>query len=256
MKKIILSIVAVLILAGVFAGIFVGVRYQPNQVPEETAAAWGDEEEKPIPVTNDWRVALLEVANLTPKDGIKQSVAAHFERFDLNRISGQVSPVAEVTSRFNWPLDLLKAPGNAPASAEHLHIKHLPEQLPFWQLKGTDTIIIPVAVWGKFGLSAGFLAVNKPEKTIAGVRFFHSEDSPGRGQSVLLPEFGERFIGKHLFDEHNRFALQIIQPTGAGQKNNSDNFKVDGITGATMTSSGMQSAFKFWTSKEAYGPLF
>ncbi|PIE46412.1 MAG: hypothetical protein CSA42_08705 [Gammaproteobacteria bacterium] len=189
-----------------------------------------DEDKKPIPVTNDWRIALLETVNLTPKEGIKQSVEAHFERFDLNRISGEVSPVAEATARFNWPLDLLKPPENAPASADHLRIKHLPEQLTYWQVRGVNKIIIPVAVMGRYGLAAGFLAIKLPEKTIAGVRFYHTEDSPGR-------------------------ALKIVQPAKAGQRNYHDGFTVDGISGATITSSGIEKAFKFWTGKEAYGSL-
>ncbi len=118
----------------VFIGLVAEAWHWLNQLPE-VRLALVDEDKKPIPVTNDWRIALLETVKLTPKEGIKQSVEVHFERFDLNRISGEVSPVAEATARFNWPLDLLKPPENAPASADHLRIKHLPEQLTFWQVK-------------------------------------------------------------------------------------------------------------------------
>ncbi len=238
----------------IFIGLVAEAWHWLNQLPE-VRLALVDEDKKPTPVTNDWRVALLETVKLTPKEGIKQSVEIHFERFDLNRISGEVSPVAEATARFNWPLDLLKPPENAPASADHLRIKHLPEQLTYWQVRGTKKIIIPVAVMGRYGLAAGFLAIKLPEKTIAGVRFYHSEDSPELGQSVLLPDFGERFIGKQLFDDRNRFALKIVQPAKTGQKNHHDGFTVDGISGATITSSGIEKAFKFWTGKDAYGSL-
>ncbi|PIE43398.1 MAG: hypothetical protein CSA50_05875 [Gammaproteobacteria bacterium] len=246
MKKKIYIVIGVVILVGVVAEAW----HWLNQVPE-VRLALVDEDKKPIPVTNDWRMALLDCVNIQVEEGIKQSVNSRFDRFDLNRSTGEVVPVPKVTQRFNWPLDLTKEPYNAPSSARYVHIKHLPDTLTFWQLKGADIVIIPVVAQGKYGLAGGFLAIDLPEKTIAGVRFYHSEDSPGLGQNVLLPEFGERFIGKRLFDDNGEYALKIIRPT----ETDKNSFEVDGISGATIMSNGIQEAFKFWVSKDAYASV-
>ncbi|PID44151.1 MAG: hypothetical protein CSB48_02590 [Proteobacteria bacterium] len=222
--------------------------------PSQTVTGKQEEnpgEEKPLPVTNDWRLALLDSVNIKSENDIKQSVNEHFERFNLNRKTGEVTPVESATKRFNWPLDLTKKPYDAPPSAQNIHIRHLPEILPFWRLAGSDILIVPVVAKGKYGLSAGFVAIDSPGKTIAGVRFYHSEDTPGMGQDVLMADFGSRFVGKHLFDKNGSFALRIVQPEKTGKTT----FDVDGISGATITSSGIQAALEFWFSKEAYASL-
>ncbi|PID64831.1 MAG: hypothetical protein CR962_00920 [Gammaproteobacteria bacterium] len=225
-----------------------------NQIPE-VRMALVSEKDKPTPVTNDWRLALLECANLKAENGIKASVNSQFERFILNRETGKITPVDNVTARFNWPRDLMKEPADAPSSAKSVHIKRLPVELPFWKVKDSDDVIIPIVAQGKYGLGAGFVAVNLPEKTIANVRFYHSEDSPGLGQEVLRPDFGQRFVNKSLFDASGKFALQIVRPSKTAAANNKP-FEVDGITGATMMSDGLEEALSFWTSRAAYGVVF
>ncbi|QVE21488.1 FMN-binding protein [Phocoenobacter atlanticus subsp. cyclopteri] len=201
---------------------------------------------------NDWRIALLESVNLSPqKEEIKLSLQSNLTRFSLNRKTGKVTPINDVVARFNWPLDLTKKSSDVPIEAQKLHIKHLPEALPFWKLKEQSKIIIPVTVWGKFGFSVGFLAINLPDKTIAGVRFYHSEDTPGLGQEVLNADFGQRFVGKHLFGKEQQFQLKLTNSKIA----DSNQFEVDGITGATITSSGIQKAVEFWTGHNAYAPI-
>ncbi len=227
-----------------------------NQVPE-VRMALVNEDEKPTPVTNDWRLALLECANLKVENGIKASVNSQFERFTLNRETGKITAVDNITARFNWPRDLMKEPADAPSSAKSVHITRLPVELPFWRVKGSDDVIIPIVAQGKYGLGAGFVGINLPEKTISNMRFYHSEDSPGLGQEVLRPDFGLRFKNKPLFDEHGQFALKIVRPK-TGEANNQPNnkpFEVDGITGATMMSDGLEEALAFWTSQAAYGGL-
>ncbi len=237
----------------VFIGVVAEAWHWLNQVPE-VRVALVDEDEKPIPVTNDWRIALLECANLKVENGIKASVNSQFERFTLNRETGKVTPITNVVARFNWPLDLMKAPNDAPKSASAVHIKHLPAELPFWKIKGVDDVIIPVVAQGKYGLAAGFVAIQLPEKTISNLRFYHSEDSPGLGQEVLRPDFGQGFKNKPLFNTNGKFSLKVVRPskTEKGEKNR---FEVDGIAGATIMSDGLEDALEFWVSPVAYGAI-
>ncbi len=224
-----------------------------NQVPE-VRMALVDEDDKPTPVTNDWRMALLECANFKAEGSIKASTNAAFERFNLNRKTGAVTPVDNVTLRFNWPRDLMKEPADDPNRAKSIHIKRFPVELPFWKVKGSDDVIIPIVAQGKYGLGAGFVAIHLPEKTIANVRFYHSEDSPGLGQEVLRQDFGKRFVDKPLFDASGKFSLKIVRPSKTAKADNKP-FEVDGITGATMMSDGLEDALDFWTSKAAYGAI-
>jgi len=248
MKKKIVFLVALL----VFAGLIAEVYHWINELPEVRSALISDKD-KPKPVTNDWRMALLESINEPVVGGIKASVESTFDRFELNLMNKQISAVDNVLSRFNWPDELSKGADNAPASAYHVHIKHLPNRLPFWKKKGSDIIIIPLVAQGKYGLAAGFLAIHRGNKTIAGLRFFHSEDTPGLGQKVLKTEFTQTFVGKPLFDNTGVFALKIMR---AGKADNANKYEIDGISGATMMSNGVQDAFAFWTGADAYGALF
>jgi len=243
--------ISLLFMILIIVGVIVEAYHWINQIPEVRSALTSDKDQ-PKPVTNDWRMALLESVNDPIVEGIKSSIEKDFVRFNLDVKTKQITLVDNVLSKFNWPHELMVGPNNVPKSARDVHIKHLPRQLPFWRKKGVDIIILPLVAQGKYGLAAGFIAINSKDKTIAGLRFYHSEDTPGLGQKVLNSEFTNTFIGKYLFDDQENFALKIVRP---GQVNKSNQYNVDGITGATMMSNGIQDALTFWIGVDAYGDL-
>jgi Na+-transporting NADH:ubiquinone oxidoreductase subunit C len=67
------------------------------------------------------------------------------------------------------------------------------------------------------------------------------------GAEIEKPEFGKRFIGKHFFDSSGKFVSVAIVKAG---KNAQGQDYVDGISGGTITSQGVDAMLK--TSVGAY----
>lgn len=118
--------------------------------------------------------------------------------------------------------------------------------LPVYQFKDS-TYVIPVYGAGLWGPIWGYVALEKDLTTIKGAYFDHASETPGLGGKIKDdPSFRAQFGGKKIdFNDETPFA---IIKGGAGDKANG----IDAISGATMTSKGLDAAINDWL--EAYKP--
>jgi len=118
--------------------------------------------------------------------------------------------------------------------------------LPFYIFKnGVSAIAIYGA--GLWGPVWGYIALENDLKTIAGAYFDHESETPGLGGKIKDdPSFRAQFSGKTV-DYADAAPFSIVKG-GAGNKSNA----IDAITGATMTSKGVDAAINNWL--KAYEP--
>jgi len=121
--------------------------------------------------------------------------------------------------------------------------------LPVYKFKNGSTVV-PVYGAGLWGPIWGYVAVESDGKTIAGAYFDHESETPGLGAKIKdEPWFREQFVGKKAaFGQSPVFAI-VKGGAPEGQEN-----AVDAITGATMTSKGLDEAINVWLN--AYAPYF
>ena len=97
--------------------------------------------------------------------------------------------------------------------------------------------ILPVYGAGLWGPIWGYVAVDADGSTIYGAYFAHQGETPGLGAEIEKPYFSDQFDGKHLFQDGEFHAVQVVKkglkPTDA------DADYVDGISGGTITSKGV-----------------
>jgi len=114
--------------------------------------------------------------------------------------------------------------------------------LPVYVFKN-GVSVVPVYGAGLWGPIWGYIALQPDLKTIAGAYFDHASETPGLGSKIKdEPWFQEQFVGK-VIDFSNSDALFEIVKGGAPEGAES---KVDAITGATMTSKGLDKAINVW----------
>ncbi len=120
--------------------------------------------------------------------------------------------------------------------------------LPVYQFKN-GICVVPIYGAGLWGPVWGYIAVNGDCMTIVGAYFDHESETPGLGGKIKDdPAFRAQFAGKRIFwYEPVNFA--IVKGGTKGAKN-----YVDAITGATMTSKGLNAAISQWLS--AYKVFF
>ena len=116
-----------------------------------------------------------------------------------------------------------------------------------------DKVILPVRGYGLWSTMQGFLALESDLNTIAGIGFFTHGETPGLGGEIDNPAWKARWIEKQLF-ENGELALQVIK--GAVVEGSADeDYRVDGLSGATLTTVGVDNLIQFWLGEHGYRPF-
>lgn len=111
--------------------------------------------------------------------------------------------------------------------------------LPVFEFQGEDGLkyIFEMRGAGLWGPLWGFISLNEDMNTIYGANFDHQAETPGLGAEISTDWFQEDFKSKEIFNESGE--LVSITVTKVGQ-NAPEEHSVDGISGGTITSKGLQ----------------
>lgn len=102
---------------------------------------------------------------------------------------------------------------------------------------GDKYYIIPVVGTGLWGPIWGFVALESDFKTIYGATFDHKSETPGLGAEIKYASYSDQYTGETISDTSGTFQPIIVVKDGSGSGLNS---RVDGITGGTITSKGVE----------------
>lgn len=106
-----------------------------------------------------------------------------------------------------------------------------------------DAIILPIQGYGLWGLMYGFISLESDGETVKGIIFYKHNETPGLGGEIQNPQWTATWEGKEL-------PIQIVKGTAGN-----DEHKIDGLSGATLTSNGVDHAVDFWTGENGFGPF-
>ncbi|PNH80336.1 Na(+)-translocating NADH-quinone reductase subunit C [Vibrio diazotrophicus] len=112
-------------------------------------------------------------------------------------------------------------------------------------------VILPVHGNGLWSMMYAFVAVETDGNTVAGITYYEQGETPGLGGEVENPNWRAQFVGKKLFDENHKPAIKVVKG-GAPQ---GSEHGVDALSGATLTSNGVQHTFDFWLGDMGFGPF-
>ena len=132
---------------------------------------------------------------------------------------------------------------------EHIKKVYLVEQNGEMQ-----KIILPVRGYGLWGQLYGFLALESDLNTVAGIGFYEHKETPGLGGEVDNPNWKAIWKDKKVYAEDGDVALSVIKGS-VDQNTPNAEYKVDGLSGATLTSKGVDNLVEFWLGAEGYGPF-
>ena len=115
------------------------------------------------------------------------------------------------------------------------------------------TMII-LQVWGQglWSTMYGYLALSNDGVTIEGLTFYTHGETPGLGGEVDNPRWKALWPGRKAFDDQGEPAIEVVK--GSPGPPSEAPHKVDALSGATITSNGVQYLLNFWLSDAAYGP--
>jgi Na+-transporting NADH:ubiquinone oxidoreductase subunit C len=108
-------------------------------------------------------------------------------------------------------------------------------------------IILPVHGSGLWDLMYGFLAIDNDGQTIRELIFYQHKETPGLGGEIQNPEWQAKWDGKKLYN-NGSVAIEVNKG-----ENKDDQYAVDALSGATLTSNGVQNTLQYWASENGYG---
>ncbi|MEX0496081.1 Na+-transporting NADH:ubiquinone oxidoreductase subunit C [Raoultella ornithinolytica] len=115
----------------------------------------------------------------------------------------------------------------------------------------TQEVILPIYGNGLWSMMYAFVALDTDGRTVKGITYYDHGETPGLGGEVENRNWQQQFVGKQLLDENGHPALKVVK----GGARPGDVHAVDGLSGATLTSNGVQHSFDFWMGELGFGPF-
>ncbi|MDO4895532.1 Na(+)-translocating NADH-quinone reductase subunit C [Moraxella sp.] len=111
-------------------------------------------------------------------------------------------------------------------------------------------IVLPINGNGLWGQIYGFLTLKNDINTIEGISFYQHKETPGLGALIETPKWRALWTDKQAYDGDK--VITGVVKSGSPKPN--PNY-VDGITGATLTSAGVNNMIQFWLGERGYKPF-
>ena len=89
-------------------------------------------------------------------------------------------------------------------------------------------------LWGGIG---GYLALDADKNTIFGINVHHESETPGLGAEIVTAKFRNQFNGKHIRNAEGKICSVAVLKAGKTAENGQE--QVDAVSGATITSTGV-----------------
>jgi len=113
-----------------------------------------------------------------------------------------------------------------------------------------DKVILPIRGYGLWSTLYGFIALESDLNTVAGIGFYEHGETPGLGGEVDNPNWKKIWVGKEVYDDQGDVSLKVIK----GQAAEDNPYAVDGLSGATLTSKGVNNLVHFWLGEHGFKP--
>lgn len=114
-------------------------------------------------------------------------------------------------------------------------------------------IIVPVSGYGLWSTMYGFVALRADANTIADITFYAHGETPGLGDFIAKPSWRELWRGKRVVDEAGDLKIEVIKGRVPEDDPLAD-YRVDGVSGATLTGNGVTKLVQHWLGDDGYGP--
>lgn len=114
------------------------------------------------------------------------------------------------------------------------------------------TIILPIHGKGLWSTMYAFLALEGDANTVKGFTFYDQGETPGLGGEVENPLWKQQWVGKKMFDKDWNLAVEILKGK-VNPRNPEAIHQADGLSGATLTTVGVNNLMHYWLSDNGFG---
>jgi Na+-transporting NADH:ubiquinone oxidoreductase subunit C len=205
---------------------------------------------------------VLEAGGLLEKDvDVEKVFAEKIQPAIIDFETGQLVPKEKMTGEFDPEnFDQKRVAKNSKtstvleASKDPAKIKRFPRYSMFYTVKEsgqTTGYIFPVNGLGLWSVMYGFICLDKDLQKVKGFTFYEHGETPGLGGEVDNPRWKALWKDKIIFDGVGKYQLKVLKglaPMGSTKE-------IDGLSGATITTRGIDELVKYWLGPDAFGPF-
>jgi len=231
---------------------------------------------KPLQINNkelDMKQNILDVAGLLEEG--KDIDAAFAEKIEAKIVDLETGDYVESINAADYDQrKAAKDPAQSiaiPKDKDIAHIRIKAKYAKVFLVKeagAIKSIILPINGYGLWSTLYGFLSVDADGQTVQSINFYDQAETPGLGGEVVNPNWRALWKGKKIYAETDQPSMEkgLITEADIGEpalsliKGVVDNskpgsqYQVDGLAGATLTSTGVTNLIRYWTSKEGFAP--
>jgi len=231
---------------------------------------------KPLQVNNkelDMKQNILDVAGLLEEGG--DIDAAFAEKIEAKIVDLETGDYVDSINASEYDQrKAAKDPAQSvtiPKEKDIAHIRFKAKYAKVFLVKengAIKSIILPINGYGLWSTLYGFLSLDPDGQTVQSINFYDQAETPGLGGEVVNPNWRALWKGKKVYAETDQPSMEkgLITEADIGEpalsliKGVVDNskpgsqYQVDGLAGATLTSTGVTNLIRYWTSKEGFAP--
>lgn len=192
------------------------------------------------------------------KANLESVFSGKIEPLLIDLKTGNVLPSDQVTGPLNPDTfdikSIIKEPGTSETVPDGVHnakLKRVPTRVLVYKIKENNQvvgIILPVYGKGLWSTMYGFISLNRDLKTVRGFTFYEHGETPGLGGEVDNSAWKAFWKGKVFFDREGHLKLSVIK----GKANPGSQTEIDGLSGATLTTRGVDDMLEFWFGEKGY----
>jgi Na+-transporting NADH:ubiquinone oxidoreductase subunit C len=116
-------------------------------------------------------------------------------------------------------------------------------------------IVLPVRGKGLWSTMYAYVAIDGDLSTIRGVSFYEHGETPGLGGEIENKKWQDGWTGKKVYDDNGTISLKFAKGK-ASTEAPAKYFQIDGLSGATLTTKGVNNLMEFWFGDHGFKPFF
>ncbi len=144
-----------------------------------------------------------------------------------------------------------------PGAQDVAGIKRRAKRAAVYLVRDGDRVtkaILPIYGKGLWSTMYGFVALDaRDANTVRGLVFYEHGETPGLGGEIENPQWQALWNGKKTFGASGEVRLTVIKGLVDTSRPGAEH-QVDGLSGATITTRGVDGTVRYWLGDGGFGP--
>ncbi|MBK5968948.1 MULTISPECIES: Na(+)-translocating NADH-quinone reductase subunit C [Thiorhodovibrio] len=222
---------------------------------------------RPLQERNESLALKREILRVAGLDTSGQDIDQAFEAIEVRLVDLDSGDYVEHPDPMSYSY---RDAGNDPQASIALGeqdiagIRRRPDKMPVYLVRSDstadssggeqiETLILPVYGYGLWSTMHGLVALYPDGRRAKALSFYEQLETAGLGGEVANPRWQAKWQDKTLIGANGEPVIRVAKGPVDPNAPNADQ-RVDGLSGATLTTNGVTHLMQFWLGEQGFGP--